>query len=277
MKEIRTLYPGGKIKAVTFSYDDGVIQDKKLIDILNAHGLKGTFNLCAGSLKNPAEWEAVEGREPIRGINEEELRTWYQGHEVAVHGLNHPFWSAIPRERALYEMLQDKMELERLVGYPVRGLVYPYGSRDADVLAIARALGMAYGRNVGEEALFQLPQDPMNWMPTRHHNAPDLMERAKAFVSQRFNTMALFCVWGHTFEFANQHNWHVIEEFCNFISGREEIWYATNIEIFDYISASKELICTSDCSILYNPTAITIALDVEGERVDVHAGETVRL
>ena len=42
------MYPGKKFKALTFSFDDGVVQDQKLIDIFNRNGLKGTFNLNTG-------------------------------------------------------------------------------------------------------------------------------------------------------------------------------------------------------------------------------------
>ena len=35
----------GKLKAVTFSFDDGITQDIRLIELFNKYGLKGTFNL----------------------------------------------------------------------------------------------------------------------------------------------------------------------------------------------------------------------------------------
>ena len=38
----------GKKKAVTFSYDDGVTQDRRLVELLNRYGLKATFNLNSG-------------------------------------------------------------------------------------------------------------------------------------------------------------------------------------------------------------------------------------
>ena len=41
-------FPGGKKKALTLSYDDGVEQDIRLIDIMKKNGLKGTFNLNSG-------------------------------------------------------------------------------------------------------------------------------------------------------------------------------------------------------------------------------------
>ena len=42
-----------KKKAITFSFDDGVTQDIRLIEILNRYGLKGTFNInsCLLGLK----------------------------------------------------------------------------------------------------------------------------------------------------------------------------------------------------------------------------------
>lgn len=45
-------YPGGKAKAVTFSYDDGVIQDRRLAELFDKYGLKGTFNFNNEAGKN---------------------------------------------------------------------------------------------------------------------------------------------------------------------------------------------------------------------------------
>jgi hypothetical protein len=126
VKNIRFLYPGGKTKAVTFSYDDGVNCDEKMIGILNSCGLRGTFNLNSGQLRDTVCWPTKDGKEMIRVVNREDVARIYEGHEVAIHGLTHPFWSAMPKERALYEMLQDKTNLEQIVGYPVRGLAYPF-------------------------------------------------------------------------------------------------------------------------------------------------------
>ena len=36
------------MKAVTFSFDDGVLQDVRLIEMLNKYGLKATFNINSG-------------------------------------------------------------------------------------------------------------------------------------------------------------------------------------------------------------------------------------
>ena len=42
------LFPGGKRKALTLSYDDGVEQDITLMGILDKYGIKCTFNLNSG-------------------------------------------------------------------------------------------------------------------------------------------------------------------------------------------------------------------------------------
>ena len=41
-------FPGGKPKALTFSYDDGCRQDKETERILSEYGVKGTFNINSG-------------------------------------------------------------------------------------------------------------------------------------------------------------------------------------------------------------------------------------
>ena len=48
----------GKKKAVTFSFDDGIEQDVRAIEILDKYGLKATFNLNSGKFGTsyPFEW-----------------------------------------------------------------------------------------------------------------------------------------------------------------------------------------------------------------------------
>ena len=48
MKQFRMRFPGGRMKAFTMSYDDGVEQDRKLIGIMRKNGVKVTFNLSSG-------------------------------------------------------------------------------------------------------------------------------------------------------------------------------------------------------------------------------------
>ena len=81
------------------------------------------------------------------------------------------------------------------------------------------------------------------------------MELAKRFVEQKpiFQPW-LFYLWGHSYEFDANQNWNVMEEFAAYMGGREDIWYATNIEIYDYVTAWRSMITSADGMRIYNPT-----------------------
>ncbi len=68
----------------------------------------------------------------------------------------------------------------------------------------------------------------------------------------------MFYLWGHTYEFDNDDNWNVIEEFAAYISGRDDIWYATTIEIYDYVKAYEALRFSADEHIIHTPTDIDV-------------------
>lgn len=61
-------YPGGVMKALTLSYDDGVVHDRRLVEICNRYGLRGTFNLNSGTLGNPGRIEAGKSLNCMRGM-----------------------------------------------------------------------------------------------------------------------------------------------------------------------------------------------------------------
>ena len=48
MNKVYQCFPGGKHKALTMSYDDGRTQDRRLIEIFNKYGIRGTFHLNSG-------------------------------------------------------------------------------------------------------------------------------------------------------------------------------------------------------------------------------------
>lgn len=94
----------------------------------------------------------------------------------------------------------------------------------------------------------------------------------------------MFYVWGHTFEFDYNegfNSWEHIGNFAEKISGHDDIWYATNIEIYDYTKAYERLVVSADSKMIYNPSVIPVwfkqgALNDEG-RFCIQPGETLRL
>jgi len=272
-------FPGFRRKAVTLSYDDGVRQDKRLVDIMKRYGIKGTFNINGGGI-------AKEITSPTSGkLTKEEILETYipSGMEVACHGYKHLSLGVVPMPHGAADILDDRRALESLLGRIVNGMAYANGTYNADVISMLSTLGIIYSRTVKSTENFELYLNPLEWHPTCHHNNPRLMELARAFVTEegirpnyRRHTK-LFYLWGHAYEFDNNDNWAVIEEFCEYIGGREEIWYATNKEIVEYITAYDRLEFTLAGDRVYNPSALDVYIRIKDKDIIVHAGEQVAI
>ena len=85
----------------------------------------------------------------------------------------------------------------------------------------------------------------------------------------------MFYLWGHSYEFEANDNWNVIEEFAEYMANREDIWYATNIEIYDYQDAFKKLLFSVDGRIVKNPTAMELWFFLNGKEYSIKPGEVL--
>ena len=226
-------YPGGVAHCLTMSYDDGVPEDARLLDIFNKNGIKGSFHLNSGN---------IFSRYP-----EETLAKVYAGHEISCHMASHPFPVDQPDMAVLLEIQQDRRILER-------------------------AAGIEYSRTTRATNGYMLPEDFLEWHPTCHHNGGILEKFGDFIQNDRWGRAKLFYVWGHSYEFPRDNNWDMIEEFCKTAGGRDNIWYATNIEIVDYVNAQKALRFSADCDKVYNPSAVDVWFTVNGETVCCKAG-----
>lgn len=253
------LLPGGKKRAVTFSYDDGRIYDKRLAELFDKYGAKCTFNLNAQNI----------GKENY--IDADFVKLLSEKHEVAIHAYTHPFLNRIPAADAMRECYEDKCELERITGLPIVGMAYPFGVSDKDVLTALCALGIKYSRTTADTHSFGYPDDFLRWNPTCHHR--DALADIDRFLSSRYALNALY-IWGHSYEFNNDNNWELMEEILSRLSAVDDIWYATNAQLYEYYRAIKELCVSVDGSSVYNPTAITVyATDtVSGGVVEIKPG-----
>ena len=268
-------FPKGKSKALTLSYDDGVRQDKRLIDIMKKNGLKGTFNINSGLY-------AQEGENSGNRMTKSEAYELYSnsGMEIAVHSLTHAFLEQLPENLCTYEVLQDRKNLEADFGGIIRGMAYPFGTTSDSVVASLKQCGIAYSRTTVSTEKFEIPTDWLRLSATCHHRNPRLMELAHNFVDNEFSRApGLFYLWGHSYEFDNEvpnNNWGVIEEFAEFIGNRGDIWYATNIEVYDYIDAYKRLIFSMDYSTVYNPSCTEVYFETNKGKYSVKPEETIR-
>ena len=265
------VFPGGKTKAFTLSYDDGVVQDRRLAKLLRKYGVKCTFNLSAGLLGHP-DMGGFPGKPHLdmSRVCSEELSTVYDTHEVAGHSLYHSSLDKIGTPLAAYEIAEDKRRLEALVGKPLRMFAYPFGMYTPKVIELLRLCGYQGGRTTRSSYSFGIPQNFLEWNPTCHHDDPQLMDLARRFVEDLPLFSMLFCVWGHAYEFDDKDNWSVIEELADFmVKHQDKIWFATNGEIIRYVNAYRRLEYSVDGSMIYNPSAVDVIVRTGVEQTEL--------
>jgi len=260
------IFPGGRRRVVTFSYDDGSDGDIRLIEIFNRYGVKGSFHLNAGRFLQADE-------ESIRA-----LRARYAGHEISCHTLQHGWPARMPSASLIREVMEDRAFLERVAGYPVVGMSYPSGSYNDEVVTVLRACGIVYARTVKSTGGFALPDDFLTWHPSCHHK--DAMRLADRFLEDLDSEwrQPMLYIWGHSHELRTEEDWSYMEALVEKLSGEERIWYATNLEIYDYMTAQRALRISADEKQLYNPTAIDVWVEKDKKQVVcIPAGQTVTL
>ena len=278
MKYRFLLFPNFRKKALTLSYDDGVRQDKRLLEIMSKHGIKGTFNINSGNFAKE------EGSLRMTEKTAKELYEQY-GCEVACHGVKHLSLSQVPSAQAVADVVNDRINLENLFGKVIRGMAYANGCYDDNVVEILRQCGVAYSRTCITTESFGIPTDWLRLPTTCHHKNPKLMQLAEEFLQDKTshyfwsnaNAAKLFYLWGHSYEFDNDNNWNVIEEFCEKVGGRDDVWYATNIEIYDYVTAFDRLEFSANGKYVKNPSNIDVYLDYYGAQVVAKAGQTTTI
>ena len=269
MLELFMRYPGFLTKAVTLSYDDGTIHDRKMVEVLNRYGLKCTFNLNSGFIGRA-------GR-----IREDEMLELYAGHEIAVHTLNHPHLDNLTLGQVAYQVLEDRRNLERIFKRQIEGMAYPYYlSEVPGVVETVKNCGIRYSRTTESTYHFNLPIDYLRWNPTCHHAEPELPALIEQFLQPddiehpwRI-TCRLLYIWGHSYEFED--SWEALENMCSLISG-QDLWYATNGEIIEYLTAFRQIRASVDGTIIYNPSNITLYVCVGNKNRTLLPGETVYL
>ena len=224
-------------KALTFSYDDGVTQDKKLIEIFNKYGLRATFNLNSELLGKTGELLRNGVYVDHTRIAPEDVKRVYEGHEVAVHTLTHPNLKDETEEEIVRQIEDDRKALSGLVGYDVKGMAYPGGAPEGRVInAVRDKTKVKYARSTEVTYGFSLPDDMYDYRGTIYHHGDwdRRFETGESFLKAKPEAPQIMYVWGHSYEFdIFPGRWDMFEEFCKMMSGRDGIFYGTNIQVFE--------------------------------------------
>ena len=227
-----------KLKAVTFSYDDGVTQDIRLIELLNKYSLKCTFNLNSELLGKPGILIRENQRISHYKVTPQDVKYVYDGHEVAAHTLTHPFLPAVTDEAEIIRQVeQDRLNLSELAGYEVVGMAYPGGGinnddRVADI--IRRGTNIKYARTTDITDRYDLQSNLYRFNPNVYHimEFDRMMQMGREFADLKPDKPQIYYIWGHSYEMDYRPDyWIKLEEFFKLISGREDIFYGTNAEV----------------------------------------------
>jgi len=278
--KIEMLFPEGKSKALILSYDDGPFQDRKLVELMNKYDLKGTFHLNSNKLDLP------------NYLTKAEIKDLFKGHEVSVHSANHPNLTALSKIDIMYEVIEDRRELERLSGTTVRGMAYPFGNYNAAVLEAMQGIGIAYARTVYDTYNFTIPHNFLAWHPSIHQfgkayfspNQPEVDKKEIAGFTQlvsnflKSDTLALLDVWGHSWEMGDsKEKWDAMEQFLKTVAHNPEIYYAKQIDLVDYIHAFENLQFGVDKKLVTNLSSLDIYIKKAGKTYKISAGSTTQI
>ena len=232
-----TFNESGKLKTITFSYDDAVTQDIEFIELLNKYNLKATFNINSELLGTNNILIRENKRVAHYKLHKCDVKGVYDGHEVAVHTLTHPRLPDIEDDAEIIRQVeQDRLNLSELVGYDVVGMAYPCGGVNNDdrvAEIIKNNTGVKYSRTITDTHNFELQDNLYRFNPTVYHLDFDKMtELGEKFINMTPNKPQIFYVWGHTYEFDYASDYRVkFEEFLKLISNRDDIFYGTNKEV----------------------------------------------
>ena len=239
---IKKLYPQGKAKAFSVSYDDGVLQDVRFVNLLNQYGLKGTFNLNSGLMENEFEWIHETGC-VVKRLSKENVLSLYDGHEVASHTLTHPFMQEKTENEIMKELETDKKNLEKLFGKQIKGFAVPFDYYSDLIESCVKKCAFEYAR-ISEESLSFVPHKNSEinyhrWKSTIFHLDASLEKLTEDFI-QTDEELALFQIAGHTYDFDTENMWDKIETILKKISLQKDILPMTTIEIIDYLKAMEQ-------------------------------------
>jgi peptidoglycan-N-acetylglucosamine deacetylase len=242
--QIDLVYPNGNVKALIMSYDDGLVEDNKLIKLFNENHIIGTFNLNSEFLSTQKHWPQENGPDIISTyVSKDSVLLIYKNHEIAAHSATHQDFKNLSDNEILKEVTTDIANLNYLTNSKIVSMAYPFGNSNQHIAELLSNTGLTNARTVSDTYNFNLPDTFLLWHPTCHDSkALDLVDD---YIHLNNNKLSLFYVWGHSWEFNDPKRWTSINEFCLKIGNQKDIWYVGCGDYIDYQIALKNLIITN--------------------------------
>jgi peptidoglycan/xylan/chitin deacetylase (PgdA/CDA1 family) len=124
--------------AVTLSFDDGNADQMPAVQMLDDHGMEGTFFIIPGRVDRPNSPYMTWGQ----------VQTIYDhGNEIGGHTQNHLHLPTLPEDQQRSEICDGRQALLSR-GYPQVSFAYPFGDHDATSERLVQECGYSSGRGV---------------------------------------------------------------------------------------------------------------------------------
>ena len=266
---ITKLYPNGKAKVFNATYDDGVLQDIRFVELLNKYNLKGTFNLNSGLMENEFEWTHESGC-VVKRLSKDKALSLYDGHEIACHTLTHPYMDNLSESEILHELQADKANLEKLFDREIKGFAVPFDYYSDQIEKCVKQSGFSYARISEESHSFAPQTDYFKWRPTVFHTDSELVNLTQQFLAAD-EELALFQIVGHSYDLDIDNLWDRIENIFSGISSQKNILPMTTVEIIEYFQAMKKVEITE--SYIKNKSNVSLWFSTDGSTFEVKANE----
>ncbi len=234
-------------KYFAWSFDDGLEQDKKIIEILKRYDMGAAFNLNSGMYgdktyegrignlgftEKPADKFNVNARHvvpyvPHFRIPEDEVKDVYEGYEIASHGLCHRNLKRLKGDDLREELATDIHNLRDTFGQEIKGFVAPYGMYNSQATPILKSEGIEYVRMTKTDTSFRFPADPYNLPMTCWHISSKTFDTLNDFFSaEPIEEDLFFLMFAHGYEFdfgTKESNWEKFERICEAVAKHDDI------------------------------------------------------
>ncbi|HSI85139.1 MAG: polysaccharide deacetylase family protein [Candidatus Methylacidiphilales bacterium] len=214
-------------------WDDGVLDDIRVIEILRKHGAKASFNLNYGLHENErvGKWKFKETK-MVYKLAKGELKDVYEGFLVANHTTTHPHLSRIPLEDAVKNIIEGRDQLEQVFGYAIKGFAYPFGDYNDAVENAIRQAGHVYARTTKNvEKVFPC-ENPMAFHANTHFLAADFWDKFQRVKDMDKDGDEVFYFWGHSYELITEEQWQTFDRQIERLSADPQTRWADLPDLF---------------------------------------------
>ena len=269
----RRLYPGGKDRAFNITYDDGVTQDLRFVELMNRYGLKGTFNLNSALMVDGFSWIHPNGME-VKRLDADTARWLYRGHEVASHTCTHPYMHDLHGDGLRHQLMDDKQALEAMLGVEVKGFAVPFDYYSREIAECAMDCGFEYARMSEFSHSYAPCRDWYFWKTGFYHIEPGLENFVDGFLETDAE-LAVCQIVGHSYDLDAENLWGTLERILCRVSSDRRIWSCTNLELVRYLKAMEQAQITD--TYVHNPTNVPLWFRIRQDVILLGPGETAAL